>query len=1385
MDAYYEFIEPTRVSHCIGCNFISPSVKHLIVAKSTLLQVFEIGKDSNLKLVEQFKLHGMITDLKAIRTVENPNLDYVLVSTKFAKMSLIRWNHKFNSISTVSLHYYENSIRNSTFEKLTGTSLIVEPNSYSCTCMRFKNILTFLQFEVDDDEYDDDMDDDDNKKRSRSIQQQHQQQQQSMNQLQLELSTRDAPPLFVDSSFQLDAQTLDPSIGEIIDMQFLYNYREPTLAIIYTNNSTWSGMLPKVKDNISFMVLSLDLMTRSTTAVLKVDNLPFDIERVIPLPQPFNGSLLVGCNELIHIDNGGITRRIAVNQYTESITSTKNYLDQSSLKLQLENCSITPIKNDNRLLLVLEKGEFYFINFKIDGKSIKKVFIEKVDDDKYSDIQLTFPGDIALLDKGLMFMSNKNGDNLLVEIGYTQQEDAAVTEADEDEEIDRSDGDDEGDYIEKLDNSNGINDFNGDFKLVNEDDEDDDNLYGDEDEDSYKKTTKKGIIKFTKCDTLINNGPVSNFTLGHYSTDKFKANLSNPNFKEVSIVGNCGSHNNASINIMVPSIQPIVKSSLSFSQIDRMWTISNKYLITSDDVNFKSEIFQINKSFARLNAKDFINDQSTIAIFEIGENFSIQITSATVNLYDSKFKKLASLDEELGKLLSVNDDNILFGTLSDEYLLITVSTGEAMIFQINTYNASFTKINLPKILEDTIITTGYITNSSLLNSVTKDIGLLIKGGNKRKHSSSISSTNSANGTADGTESTMAKKSKLFVLVTGDNRIVVFNRFHNEKCFQLNDLDKFSNHLKIAFFEKRETLPDPFIKQIVLNPLGNKNNSDCEEFLTILTIGGEIILYKLYFDGGNYQFIKQRDLRITGAPVNAYSAGTVIERRLVYIKNNNGFSGVFITGTVPYWLTKTYQSIPRIFKFTSLSSVSFSAFSDSKGVKNGFIYLDNKKNARICELPLDFSYDNNWPIKKIKVPRGETVKSITYHETSHTFVISTYKEIPYNALDEENKPIVGIDPQKPSATSFKGYIMLLSPYNWSIIDTIELEDNEIGMSVNSMLLDVGLAQKRFKQKKEFIVIGTGKYRMEDLAANGSFKIYEIIDIIPEPGRPETNHKFKEFCKEDTRGAVTSICEISGRFLVTQGQKIIVRDLQDNGTVPVAFLDTSVYVSEAKSFGNLLILGDTLKSIWLAGFDAEPFRMIMLGKDLQSLDVTCADFIVRDEDIYILVADSKNVLHLLQYDPDYPSSSNGQVLLQKSSFNINSNATCMRSIPKNEEINTNLMFDNFQTIGSTIDGSFFVVFPVSESTYRRMYIIQQQVIDKEYHYCGLNPALNRFGDISVTANDTNVKPLLDYEVIKLFASLNEDRRRNLSMKVGSSQYPEIWKDLIEFENVLKNM
>ncbi|RCK58790.1 Protein CFT1 [Candida viswanathii] len=1346
MDAYRELIDPSRVNNCVGCNFISPTQKNLVVGKGSLLQIFDIitprlpsanKPHYRLKLVSQFKLQGTITDLKPIKTIENPSLHYLIVSTKYAKFSIIKWDHHHNTISTVSLHYYENAIQNSTYEKLSVSELLLEPTYNSVSCLRFKNLLCFLPFETIDEEDDDDDDEEDEEEEEEQDEKDNDKDEEMKDGNEKETNGKIIEPrLFYDASFIIDATTLDSSIGSVVDMQFLHNYREPTIGVLSLKSEVWAGNLLKSKDNIQFQVLTLDLNLKSTISVFKIDNLPYEIDRVIPLPSPLNGVLLVGCNELIHVDNGGVMKRIAVNKFTELTTaSIKSFQNQSDLELKLEGCAVVPIPDDHRVLLVLKTGEFYYINFELDGKSIKRVHIDVVDKKLYEKVKLTYPGEVAVLDKNLLFFANSSGNSPLVQVKYrdslTDSKSRAVEEEESEEEDDKKD-----------------------------DDEDDDDLYKEEEEEEEQKNLSKTHIEFVYHDELINNGPASSFTLGVCSREQFKCNLPNPAYNEVSIISNAGTHESTKLNIITPTIQPNISSSLTFSQVNRMWNLNQKYLITSDDVNFKSEIFQIEKSYKRMKSKDFINDELTINMHELNNGkFILQVTPHQIVLYDNKFKQRFNLNDE------IKEDEILSSVLRDEILMIFLASGDVMIFAINTYNESYDKVEIPKLLADTIITTGYITNSHLLSVVLKDVIPLLK---KRKHSL----VNGAPVKTPNVEPPKANKLKTFILVTGDNRIVAFNRFHGEKCFQLNDVGRFTDNLALGFFDPNQQTVDPFIKQIMLNELGDKVDRD--EYLTILTIGGEVYMYRLYYDGENYFFRKEKDLAITGAPENAFSYGTSVERRLVYFPNLNGFTCIFLTGVIPYLILKTVHAIPRIFQFSKVPAVSISAFSDSK-IKNGLIFLDNEQNARICELPLDYNYEFNLPMKH--VPIGESIKDITYHESSDCVVVSTFKEIPYNCLDEEDKPIVGVMEDRPAATSFKGSIKLISPYNWSVIDSVELEDNEVGMTLKSMVLDVGSSSliKKFKNKREYIVLGTGKYRIEDLAANGSFKIFEIIDIIPEPGRPETNHKFKETFQENIKGAVTSVCELSGRFLVSQGQKVIVRDLQDDGTVPVAFLDTPVYVSESKSFGNLLILGDPLKGCWLIGFDAEPFRMIMLGKDTQHLSVECADFIVKDDEIYIVVADNNNVLHLLSYDPDDPQSINGTKLLTKASFEVSSPVSALRSLPVDGS--------NFQTIGSTEDGSFFNVFPVSEATYRRMYILQQQLSDKEYHYCGLNPRLNRVGNLELKDNNTNLKPILDYDLIRVFAKLNNDRKKNFANKVsGKSALQDIWKDIIAFEHTL---
>lgn len=126
-----------------------------------------------------------------------------------------------------------------------------------------------------------------------------------------------------------------------------------------------------------------------------------------------------------------------------------------------------------------------------------------------------------------------------------------------------------------------------------------------------------------------------------------------------------------------------------------------------------------------------------------------------------------------------------------------------------------------------------------------------------------------------------------------------------------------------------------------------------------------------------------------------------------------------------------------------------------------------------------------------------------------------------------------------------------------------------------------------ERKRLITVGTSVIRGEDLQNVGNIYIFEIITVVPEPDRPETNRKLKLIVKEEVKGPVTAISEIAsqGLLLMSQGQKCMVRGLkEDNTLLPVAFLDVNTYVTSLRTLKGtgMALIADAIKGVWFTGF-----------------------------------------------------------------------------------------------------------------------------------------------------------------------------------------------------------
>lgn len=141
-----------------------------------------------------------------------------------------------------------------------------------------------------------------------------------------------------------------------------------------------------------------------------------------------------------------------------------------------------------------------------------------------------------------------------------------------------------------------------------------------------------------------------------------------------------------------------------------------------------------------------------------------------------------------------------------------------------------------------------------------------------------------------------------------------------------------------------------------------------------------------------------------------------------------------------------------------------------------------------------------------------------------------------------------------------------------------------MAVKNMDLEVS---ENTHERRNMIVVGTAFARGEDIPSRGCIYVFEVIKVVPDPEKPETDRKLKLIGKELVKGAVTALSQIGGQgFLIAaQGQKCMVRGLKEDGSLlPVAFMDMQCYVSVVKELKGtgMCLMGDAVKGLWFAGY-----------------------------------------------------------------------------------------------------------------------------------------------------------------------------------------------------------
>ncbi|PGH18500.1 hypothetical protein AJ80_04470 [Polytolypa hystricis UAMH7299] len=1388
MQCYTELLPPSGVTHALALPFLSASSNNLIVAKSSLLQLFNLvtvtvgsgqsnsdergrSQYTKLVLIAEYALPGVVAGLGRVTILSSKSGGQaLLVAIRDAKLSLVQWDPDEHKISTTSIHFYEREdiLPNPWAPDLAScpSHLTVDPSS-RCALLHYglRNlaILPFHQ-RGDDlvmDDYDHDIDGERPEEPDHSTE----------GETKSRLPVHNVP---YSSSFVLPLTALDPLMVHPISLAFLYEYREPTFGILYSQVAKSSSLLHERKDIVFYSVVTLDLEQRASTTLVSVPRLPSDLFMVVPLPPPVGGALLIGGNELVHIDQAGKSNAVGVNEFARQ-ASTFSMADQSDLEVRLEGCHVQQMGSDSGdMLLVLASGKMMVLSFKLDGRSVSGIYLRFVSDNAGGSIMKAKPSCSVTVDRGRIFFGSEDSDSVI--IGWSHAllhgKKSRPPVGLSDESLELLEGDED------------------------EDEDEDDDMYED---DLYStpaaapsapqgSTTTNGVkasdYVFRVHDRLWNLGPTKDITVGRLPgpRDKEKRQSLSGLPGGLELVSTQGYGRAGGLTVLRREIEPYVIDSLKIKETVGAWSVYVKSAASGLDDNSKS---QSNHDQYLIFSKSIAPEKEASVVYTMG-------SSGLEETKTPEFNPNEDCTVDIGTLAGLSR---VVQVLKGEVRSYDSGLGLAQIYPIWDEDTSEERIAVRASFADPFLLIARDDQSILLLQAD-DSGDL----DELPIDGVIKSSQWVSGTLYRDKSRFFIPEKnhssedqmdnilLFLLGT-DGKLLIFHLTNLSAPLCILEGVDLLPQLLTTESTPRRSLAREIFTEILVADLGDPTSQ--LPYLILRNENNDVIMYEAYHTSTSEEG-SQSSVRFSKVVTHCLGKPSTeltheeqrgdtshpLMRRLRPLEDVCGYRTVFIPGTSPSFIIKSSVSIPHVIPMRSKAVYSLSSF-HVPACEKGIVYVDIDNVVRMARFPGNTRYDHSWSLRKVGL--GEQVDCVVYSSTVETYILGTSHKLDFKLPEDDEvhtewrSEDISFLPQIDT-----GSVKLVSPKTWTIIDSYPLNPSEVVMSMKVASLEVSEHTHEFRN---MIVVGTATARGEDIAARGCIYIFEVIEVVPEVDRPETNRKLKLFAKEEVRGAVTAVSGIGGQgFLIAaQGQKCIVRGLKEDGSLlPVAFMDMQCYTSvikELKGTG-LCIMGDALKGIWFTGYSEEPYKLTLFGKDNMALQVVAADFLPDGKRLYILVADDTCTLHVLQYDPEDPASAKGDQLLRRSTFHTGHYTSTLTLLPRTPTL-TGSMEEiggadgsqaEYQVLTTSDSGSIATITPVPEESYRRLSSLQSHLMTTIEHACGLNPRAYR----AVESDGVGGRGMLDGDLLKRWLQLSTPKRAEIANRVGADMW-EIRKDL----------
>ena len=123
------------------------------------------------------------------------------------------------------------------------------------------------------------------------------------------------------ASYMIILKELDEKMDNVIDVQFLHGYYEPTLLILYEPVKTFPGRIAVRQDTCAMVAISLNIQQKVHPIIWSVSNLPFDCTQAIPVRKPLGGTLIMAINALIYLNQSVPPFGVSLNSMNDVSTN--------------------------------------------------------------------------------------------------------------------------------------------------------------------------------------------------------------------------------------------------------------------------------------------------------------------------------------------------------------------------------------------------------------------------------------------------------------------------------------------------------------------------------------------------------------------------------------------------------------------------------------------------------------------------------------------------------------------------------------------------------------------------------------------------------------------------------------------------------------------------------------------------------------------------------------------------------------------------------------------------------------------------------------------------------------------------------------------------------